>query len=388
MKILWHSNHPEMGTGYGVQTALFAERLAKAGHEVAISAFAGLVGHPGTWRGLPVYPAGGEPYGMDMVEGHYRHFGADLLLILVDVWCVNPEPLIGSGMNTAWWMPVDCHRVGKADTESLRQTSAQPIAFSRHGEQALTAAGFAPLYVPHGIDTSVFRPPENKTELRHILGLPTDRFIVGMNAANRDKARKSFSESFQAFAAFHKRHPEALLMVHTEWQNLFNGGQPGQGLDLGALAELCGLRPGVDVIFADQYALRAGMITTEEMVRFYQVCDVFLNASHGEGFGIPIVEAQACGVPVIVTDGSSMAELAGPGWKVPGQNFYAWLHDAWWVTPDVPAIARALEKALRYADSKREAAREFALAYDADRVAREYWGPALAALSTRLTLPR
>ena len=52
-------------------------------------------------------------------------------------------------------------------------------------------------------------------------------------------------------------------------------------------------------------------LSDAEVVRAYQECDLVLFASTYEGFGLPIVEAQAVGRPVITSDILSMPEVAG-----------------------------------------------------------------------------
>jgi glycosyltransferase involved in cell wall biosynthesis len=46
-------------------------------------------------------------------------------------------------------------------------------------------------------------------------------------------------------------------------------------------------------------------------VRFYQAADAFVYPSHSETFGLPILEAMACGCPVVTSDVSAMPEIAG-----------------------------------------------------------------------------
>jgi glycosyltransferase involved in cell wall biosynthesis len=111
----------------------------------------------------------------------------------------------------------------------------------------------------------------------------------------------------------------------------------------------------------------------------YNSFDVLLNPSYGEGFGIPIVEAQACGTPVIVTDWTSMPELVGAGWKVGGVPWDHPMAESFWMKPDVDSIVDALECAFdeRNNDLIRARARKFAEDYDVDKVLAEYWAPAL-----------
>ena len=46
-------------------------------------------------------------------------------------------------------------------------------------------------------------------------------------------------------------------------------------------------------------------------MRFYRAADVFVYPSFNETFGLPILEAMACGCPVVTSDASAMPETAG-----------------------------------------------------------------------------
>jgi glycosyltransferase involved in cell wall biosynthesis len=368
-------------SGYGTQTALFASRFRDLGHEVIIFATYGCQATGSMWNGIPVLPSAFDGYGNDILGAHASAVKPDLVIILYDAWPMSaqvikgirhPAPEAGwSGCPVAMWMPVDVDRLGAADERMLRESGAQPVAMSRHGEKSLAAAGFSPLFAPHAADMSVLSPPADREALRRTWGVE-GRFVIGINGANKDGTRKGYAEQFLAFSRFRARHPEALMLVHALPQ------VPGNQLDLEVLARRCGIADAV--MFTDRYKYVTGLLSPANLAEWYGVLDVLSCCSYGEGFGIPIIEAAGCGTPAVVTDGSAMTELRGPGWTVAGEPFWNPVHEAWWTKPSVDGIVRAYEKALLHAGSKRAAAREFAMQYDADAVLLEHWKPALDVL--------
>jgi FkbM family methyltransferase len=381
IKILWHSVSPWAPTGYGSQTGIFTPRIAGLGHDVCISAYYGLQGAEMTWNGLRILPSYSAAYGSDVIVPHaLHHFAADdaksldeascrgMIITLGDVWTFR-SPLLDQ-LSLASWVPIDHLAVPDVVREWLQAMSAVPIAMSRFGEQALHEAGLNPVYVPHGIDTGVFRPGD-QAEARESVGVPRDAFAVGMVANNigRDGNRKAFSEQIAAFAELRRKHSDAMLVLHTDVD------QPA-GMRLRPFLERT-LPPG-SYTYTDQYAFRKGL-SPAKVAEVLRACDVLTNCSYGEGFGIPIVEAQACGAPVIVTDATAMSELCGSGWRVGYERLWHDSQGGWAAVPRIGDIAEAMSEAYDKArdEQMRADAYVFAQGYDADLITRDYWKPLL-----------
>lgn len=388
--ITWHSNAP-VQTGYGTQTELFVPRVASLGYRVTISAFYGIQSMTSSWRGHLLLPPGQDAYGSDIIAKHVEATGSDALITLLDAWVLAQDQMrdIQERLRVpvACWMPVDTLRLGEKDEAFIRATGIHPIAMSQHGKRQMEAKGIRCSYVPHGVDTAVFKPPEDREGLRAAFNLGT-RFTVGINAANKGTpSRKAFADQMEAFRIFRDRlrelDPEAeppLLLMHT-WR------ATPAGENLLRMAERKGITASIS--FSEQYLYTIGKITREKLADWYGACDVVMNCSWGEGFGLAAIEAQAAGTPVIVNDATAMTELCGAGWKVKGQKYWNEFHGEDWQTPFHHEMVRALEKAYGLwrnndrdhgIDRLRAKARRFALRYDADKVLSEYWKPVLKEL--------
>jgi glycosyltransferase involved in cell wall biosynthesis len=377
MNILWLSNAPWASTGYGNQTRLFTPRIKAMGHNLAICAFYGLEGGLLTTDGIPVFPKGKHAYGIDIAAEHGRSFGAQVIISLIDAWVMDGNMLQQYGLKWVPWYPVDMEPLAPPIKAQIARAYRR-IVFSRYGERITQEAGLDCFYVPHGVETDIYKPVD-RVQARERLKLPTDKFIVGMVAANKGfPPRKAFYQNIEAYARFHKKHPDTLLYLHT---------QPGAGAGGNVevnLIEYCnsvGLSGADDVRFAHPYQLWMGY-PEPSMVDIYNSMDVHLLVSMGEGFGIPILEAQACGTPVIVGDWTAMSELCFGGWKVDKKDSEpTWqMLAAYQFTPRVEPIVERLEAAYRVWGNNdyRERARAGAMKYDANRVAEKYWKPVLS----------
>jgi glycosyltransferase involved in cell wall biosynthesis len=357
------------------------------GHDVAIFAYYGLKGAPLEWEGLPVYPGMSDGFGNDVITSYaLNHFkgdrGAGWLLLQQDVWTVTSEKL--RDLHVAAWAPVDHTPAPPKVIEFFTRNGAVPIAQSQHGERMFREAGLDPMYVPIGLDTGLFAPrPHKREEMREAMELPQDAFVFGMVAQNSGSypSRKAFPEVFQAFAAFQRKHPSAVLYVHSVASKMHTG------IELHRLAKACDV-PESAIVFVDQFGYVIGEITPDAMVDIYSAIDVLVNPAYGEGFGMAIIEAQACGVPVILADNTSMPELCGGGWLVPCSPMWDEDQRSWWGRVQVSDLVATMEKAYHVSDKVKRQARGFILAgYDIEHVMANYWKPTLEVLEGMLTVP-
>lgn len=361
-------------------TALFAPRIAALGHEIAaIASPYSFGGSPIEWNGIPILGTARDIAGNDVILRNHEYFKADLTLILADPFGLLKSARELAQIPTVTWFPVDTDPVGYGDVTFLRESATVPVAMSRFGQRMLANEGAEPMLVPLAFDPGIYHPAEDRPVRDTWPGVTDDTFVIGLCAMNRDPVRKAFQEQFLAFARFRARHPDSFLAVHSS-----PGAKPGLNLS-GLIADL-GISEAVG--FPDSYSYDLGLIGEEQMAAWYNGLDVLSFCSYGEGFGLPLVEAQACGVPVITTDASSMSELCGAGFLVSGTPWWSDGHTSWWTRPDVSDIENAYEAvycAWQAGALPGKQAAQFAAQFAAGKVTEDYWVPALARIEDMLS---
>ena len=373
-RVLVFSNSVWAPTGYGGQTKQLTSRLVKDGYEVAVHANWGLSGAPQNHAGMTIFPGGAHPYSLDTADfiAHTWLDGHDgIVIVLYDTWPLLEHAELYKGLRAYYWAPIDHDPVPPKVLAWVREHPT--IAMSKWGQQKLAAAGVTSDYIPHAIETSIFRP--TPSDMRTVLRVPEDAHVSLALMANigQSPVRKAWFENLIAWGTFAAQHEDAYLYIHTQLQH-------PRGVDLASCIIAWGL-PQDRVRVVDQGAYANGFIAQDDLTRIISAGDVLLMATAGEGFGVPAIEAQACGVPVIGTDFSAQSEVIGAGWKVPYAPLWDYFQMAMQASPSIPAIVDALEKS--YATKQdpaadaalRAAAVAKAAEYDADRVYADYWRP-------------
>lgn len=140
--------------------------------------------------------------------------------------------------------------------------------------------------IPNGIDTRGFQPPGE-----HKLGSKITILCVG-----RLIERKGQHFLLRAFASLRNdsTHPINLVLVGT--------GDAEESLH----------RLAIELGVADAVAF-AGFVARDNIAEFYHQADIFVLPSKDEGMSIALLEAMACGLPVVVTDSGGTEELVKKG---------------------------------------------------------------------------
>ncbi len=143
-------------------------------------------------------------------------------------------------------------------------------------------------YSPLCVDTSLYTPSVEATGPRPFTVLN----IAWQRLSNL--RRKMLLELLEAFALFSARRPEARLLM---------AGRPEDGATvLRARARELRIEHAVEIL---------GEVTREEKVRLMRRCSLYCQVSRHEGFGLAIVEAMACGAPVLVSGEGAVPEVVG-----------------------------------------------------------------------------
>lgn len=91
-----------------------------------------------------------------------------------------------------------------------------------------------------------------------------------------------------------------------------------------------------DLRLGDQVCFLGG-VASEELTWLYNACRLYLNPSRYEGFGLPALEALACGAPTVVADTSSLPEVVGDAaLRLPPLDVLAWAEaiETLWHNPE------------------------------------------------------
>jgi glycosyltransferase involved in cell wall biosynthesis len=155
----------------------------------------------------------------------------------------------------------------------------------------------APVVVaPHGVDHERFTPQEPSAgadrAVLAALGVPADRTLVAF--VGTLEPRKGVVPLIAAFDQLARRRPDAVLVL---------GGQTGWGMAETERALAAARHP--------ERIVRTGYLPDDAVPALLRQAAAVAYPALEEGFGLPALEALACAAPLVTTEGTAMAEMAG-----------------------------------------------------------------------------
>ena len=160
--------------------------------------------------------------------------------------------------------------------------------------------------LPHGVDTTVYHPVSERAELRQKFwstefAKPDDFLMVNVNVNQR---RKDVARSLEILKAVRALGVPAKLMMHMTAIS-------DDGLNLELVGRQLGLEQNVDWSHHDHLFVRGqGKLAESALVQLYNIADLYLTTTLGEGWGLGITEALACGTAVAIPEHTSCLEIA------------------------------------------------------------------------------
>jgi glycosyltransferase involved in cell wall biosynthesis len=175
--------------------------------------------------------------------------------------------------------------------------AAGVITVSRAAKESIVQSlGLAPdrVFVTHEAAAAIYKRLDNPKQLEPIrqkYSLASD-FILAIGSAD---PRKNIDTLVQAYASLPEFLKERFQLVIVWTHSLL-------AEELAARVEALGLKGRVRFL---------QRVSNEDLVLLYNVASLFVFPSRYEGFGLPILEAMACGTPVVAANNTSIPEIVG-----------------------------------------------------------------------------
>lgn len=336
LRIALISESPARTTGFGTTSRIIADTLYDAGHDVHCFGL-GLGNTPGTQLKLPysIWATGSSGLESRLLSHFFQVANPEIVILNADIAAVNswiPKvvaagyhgPLVGHIVVDG--LPTYSHIHSNIDNLGLIMAPTETTA-----EYLRSLVRSQVWTVPHGVDRSIFRPIENRDEIRAEAGLKNE-FLVGI--FGRNVYRKQHVRVLQAAKLLQgdSSSPSVHLYFHCQPVD-FEGREGWNLLELAKRMQL------VDsVTFPDPNFVHTNGVpysrtqsnsspcspVGDEAKRFWPVnhsyverlgsCDLIVNPAIAGGFELIILEAQSVGVPIAVTDDKgNMMEVMGAG---------------------------------------------------------------------------
>jgi len=321
---LSYGDNPLASTGYGCTWENLLSRWAKSNPKSKFYhvGWQSIDREHKTAEGYIQLPTGRVEMGTDTINQYVKRLNPDFIITLADVGkqlgFVHPIfEVKKAGWKGKWiaYVPLDTPDWSLYWDEMFDAPDII-ISMSKFGEIQMKKFGVNKVEtILLGVDTKVYSPLPERNNLRKTYGI-NDKFVVGF--VGRNQIRKMQPYWMRGFAQFAKGKPDVCLLLHTD-SNPPAG--EGRGWAMNAIIWQLEKEVGEDFTNSKRIMITRGnldikerqKISKENMNEIYNLMDLFLYPSGGEGFGMPSVECQSAGVPILMSDNTTGPELAKGG---------------------------------------------------------------------------
>ena len=297
-------------SGYGRISMSLNPRLSRRGYHMMAASllYDGLL--PPNYEGTPlpywVASLAGHPNWTEQFVAIVNSYQPDIIMVIQDApyaEAIKNAPIDWSRYALIVITPVDGAPLYPQWTQMLKSADGT-LSISQFGVDTHRAAGIASELCRPGIEPDVFfcLPDDHRAAIRQKLNIAPDAFVLGTVAQNQ--GRKSIPCMMRGFFKFAADKPDARYLMNMDAQS-------PAGWDLLQLCQMYGWDSSKIIWRAD--CDRAGV---HQMRERYNIMDAHAVLSHREGFGLPLVEAQACGVVSMAIDWCSGHEICADGYGV------------------------------------------------------------------------
>ncbi len=329
---------------------------------------------------FPIYYAKSK-YGMDEIAETFDKVQPDILITLNDGYVMPMyHRLLGVRLNKCSWIgyiTFDGLPIARwKETLKHMDVVAVPTEWQRQELNKVMPALDVKV-LPYGVNTKYYHKlPKQEVDDYKLAMLGEEHkndFIFGMVGKNFE--RKRYPELIQAFAIF--KYKSKLQFPRNPLLVLFPTHSKGQ-FNLDNVAKVAGTKPGdVAIINSDS----PFGLTDTQMNKIYNMFDINCLISIGEGFGLPTVNAAACGKPTIAMDNSVQGELST---KIPMALVSTDEQSPVWFGMDMEQV-RYVPDCKVLAHALRDMYYNMVLAPDAEQSNNEVSNQAIAAVETYFT---
>ena len=306
-KILWVGDGG-VNTGFANVNHSIIENLPEDKYEIFHSAVNYRGDHFDTKPWHKLYPAhlGGDFLGIGRIKSMIEVMKPDLIFMLNDLWVMMDffkAGVMPTDIPIVGYFPVDAGPIDGAWIEHAISKLAVPVAYTEYGAYEVMKADQSLVgkvrIIPHGIDlTKYFHIPKGRAcALMDNVINPYEWIVFN---GNRNQPRKRVDLTIKGFCEFAKDKPKTVrLYLH---MGMIDAGYP-----IDRLMNRYGM--GKRLYITSPNLSPATGVTVERLNWIYNCCDIGINTSLGEGFGLVPFEHAATGSPQIVPDNSGSAEL-------------------------------------------------------------------------------